>query len=241
MAIAFPTVSATSFSIQGRETLSSLRNASLASSVRGAEPAIPSGILSQSGAPVVLTQQEGRALLSTSLAAGRSILAGLEAIQDSLGLAANSSLTQTNAAILNRNGTRVSSLNIESQAGRVRNLIDQLAAAATVGGANLLLSNGRGVDIQTGAFGGSIRIGGQALDADGLGLGSLAAINQNDARLSVSEVTRAISRARERLGNLEFLQGALDFSNPSTQTFGRLLTAGSTDALPRGSFVNLSA
>ena len=243
MAIEFSSVSSVQIALTGRQALRfiGVQRATSTGVVEG-DPALPGGI--KAGRfnlePVVLNVNDAGTALAKAVVAAFGILGALQAIENTLGIATQSSLVNPSAGIL-ADGTRVSRLNIHSEVRRVIKGIDTLVERSAFKNANLISSVARDIRIQTTGFGGRLTVVPQPLDSTSLGIAGLNALTDEEAELAVRLVVKAITLARTRVGNLESLQVAVGAAAAAAQSFTRAFGADISDILQRGSFVNLTA
>jgi hypothetical protein len=244
MAIEIATLSSNRIVVAGREALDAIGRLERAERPTPSPGGLASELTADGGGRrgVTLSVADAAALLAKSLAAGQGIVGALTTLQGSLRVAATQgALVSPLAGVVVDERTRVSGVNIQAAAGRVVGAIGDLVKATAFGGANLIASGGPAVTIQTGEFGGSIRVSPQPLDAAGLGIAGLAAISAVDARDASARVAAAVVVARDRLGNLQLLEQALGFATRGGQSVGALLDRTAASLLPRGSLVNFVA
>jgi len=176
--------------------------------------------------------------LSKSIAAGNAILSTLRALKALFKISADGGLVSASTNLM-FNETRVSRLNIHSQAQLAIAQIDKVTEAAQFDYVRLISSKGYNVSLQTTAYGGSITVVPQPLDSAGLGIGELDLISDIGVEKALSAINDAILLAETRLGRLKDLYGALSGESPFTSAIGDLISGAKSSNLPRGSLVNL--
>ena len=224
-----------SFAVNARQALAAFGRAPATARPAGEVPA--AFALERTGGGITLDTADARSAIETSLLAGSSILNALRTLADAFLLATSSGLVgpSTNLTL---DGTRISGVVITAQGQRLARAIDSLVANAAVSGANLIKSNAGRVTIQTTQFGGRITVSPQPLDSAGLGIQGLSAVTPDEARVSLARIIDAISRAGQRVTNLEVLRDSLAPGGALTNELSRLLNTSSPGFLPRGSLVN---
>jgi hypothetical protein len=199
--------------------------------------------------PIGLDVASARAALSTAIEDARAIVDTLARLEDAVTEARTSSLVG-DLAQLAVGGTRISRLNIQTEARRALADINALVASSARGGVNLIASDSRPVEVQTTRFGGSITIAPQPLDSAGLGLGAPGLDGRVTGFKAVTdaEIARAgdaLAQARElasrRLLTLQTIQERLDFTSAAGQAVRTLDLNSRVTLLTRGSVVDLIA
>lgn len=182
-----------------------------------------------------------RSALSRSVVAGNSIINALKALEKALERADQSSIVSSETSLLAGDGTRISAVNIQSEARNIIKRIDSLVEKSAFDGINLISSRSQPVALQTSSYGGAVNIQPQPLDSQGLGLGSIDLLSQNGIDEARHAVRNALATATSRQDRLEELQRAIGGANLNRQGLARVLTNGQSEALPSGSLVNLFA
>jgi len=228
-----------STTLVGRQTLARVGPASGSGRLTIPNGAFPGQLnASREAGPITLNISQASTVVGTSLIAGAGILSTLRALENGLSVATQSGIVSPNTNLLDGAGTRISRVNITSQAKRIIGAIDSLVDTAGIGSANLIASGGRRVTVQTTEFGGRITISPQPLDSLGLGISDLSALTANQAQSALAKVRTAITLAETRISNLEVLQSNLGQGSGVSQAFVRIINGGDTAFLPRGSLVN---
>ncbi len=239
MAIEIGSSASLQFALDARQTLGSVAASAGTGPLRAADEDLPGNLrASRSRGPVVLDINKGTTAVATALVASAGVLSALRALESGLRTALNDGLTSPITNHLSADGSRVSRVNITSQAQRVTKAIDKLVDSAAVGSANLISSTSRRISIQTTRFGGSVTVSPQPLDSAGLGIAELSALTHDEAELALAKVGNAIIIAERRIDNLNALQDGLGFGTPTSQLFLQLVNSGPSSFLPPGSLVN---
>jgi hypothetical protein len=191
-----------------------------------------------SEARIVLGGAQAQTALSLAVLSGHGIVAALKALQSSAALAGHESLVSplTNLTI---SGTRISRLNLHSDANRALSLIDNLVQQSEFANANFISSNGANIQLKTTRFGGSINIAPQPLNSAGLNLKNINLLTQAGAEDAAARLQLAINSATRRVGSLGALQQALTNSDFTGAALSALISNISGDGLPVGSLVNV--
>lgn len=223
------------FAIDAQQTLTALGRIS---GSQVPEPEFPEALdLQRNRTGTPLNIRDALAAIDIALIAGTKILAALEALSDAFQLATKKGLTGPLAGLTLR-GTRISGVNITSQAGRLVDAIDDLVKSAEISGANLISSSARPTTLQTTQFGGQITVSPQALDSVGLGIEDLRGITREEALSALASLGNAITLARIRLDNLGVLRNSLTPGRGISNEITRVLNSGTSGFLPLGSLVN---
>lgn len=245
MADEFSVSSAASIAIIGRQTLASVRASGAAFPTFATN--LPSGIAVRDPGrnPASLGIDDARTTLGIAVAAGRGVVAALQALAGALAIADHDSFVSPSSDIA-PGGTRVSRVNIQAEARRLIAAVNDLIAAAGANGANFIASDGAPIRVQTTRFGGTIEISPQPLDSAGLGLGtpdldgalsSFRSLTDQDVTVARGAVANALNLAQRRVQNLETLQRGLAFSSAELQAFVSTL-GGNSGLLQRGSVID---
>lgn len=236
---------ATQLNRSGSLAVSRVQTATVTNKVVAATPSRSTpntlGLSLNANLPVTLSVTQAQTATSNALDAGSQILADLQNLDSQLSTAISSGLVATDANLTTADGTRVSRLNITSDARRTLNAIDKLVQQAGVGGANLISSASGRITIQTTEFGGRVTVQSQPLDTRGLNLQGLQALTQDQAIEARTRVRAAIATATVRLNSLQGLNGSLQFLSGTTQSFLNFGNEQVFAGAVRGRLVNLSA
>ena len=139
------------------------------------------------------------------------------------------------------NGTRVSRLNLEAQAELIVGRIDTLVSSTQFRSANLVSSSHGHVRIQTTHYGGSLSIIPQPLDSVGLGIGGLNFLTNQGVDNALGAINTARSLAGVRVDRLKSLESALTNNDLFASNIIEIIANSSSNVLPRGSVVNVTA
>ena len=201
---------------------------------------LPDGLEAGSLFPAkqTLDTATARVALTKTIAAGNAILATLKALRALVKIAADDGLVSANTELMFEE-TRVSRLNIHTQAQLAIAQIDEVTEAAQFNYVKLISSKGYNVSLQTSAYGGSLTIVPQPLDSVGLGIADLELISDDGVDKALDAINGAIMLAGNRLVRLKALNGALSGVNPFTSAIADLTSGAKSSNLPRGSLVNL--
>lgn len=197
--------------------------------------------LSGGASPIRFVHSDAIKLVNAAVANGSAIEQALQELLRALEVADTASAVSVNANRLDKNGTRISVVNISSQMHRLMDRIDDLAKAAEVKNGNLLSSRGRKVRIQTSAFGGRLDVAPQPLDVKGLGLEGMDLLANGGITDARGRVSKASLLTSQRLMRLEALQRAL--GDPYTQysEFQKVAGDFSFDKTALGGVIDLRA
>ena len=198
------------------------------------------GIRTSGGSPLRFTRPKAAALVNAAVSYGSAIEQSLQDLQKALAIADRAGTVSVNANRLDRNGSRISVVNIGAQMGRLLDRIDKFAKAAAVGNGNLLSSRGRSVRIQTSAFGGRLDVAPQPLDVEGLGLSGLNLLSNGGIIEARNKVARAGVLAGQRMLRLDALQRALGDTYQQYSAFQQVARDFSLNETARGAVINLS-
>ena len=237
-------VSAAQFALQGREALTSLAKGASVSARLGTDTVrLPNGLRpgAFSETRIGLNTKDARNALTFALAAGRTILDALGTLEKIAALADHPSLVNPNFNLLVDDGTRLSRLNIDAQAGLIIGRIDILVATTKFRSANFLSSSGGNINIQTSRYGGSINVIPQPLDSVGLGIANLDFLTDDGVNAAVSAIDQALRIAGVRIDRLATLHSALNNPDVFASGITDIISNATSDVLPRGSAVNLVA
>ncbi|MBT6096205.1 MAG: hypothetical protein HOH04_15070 [Rhodospirillaceae bacterium] len=243
MATEISAVSNISFASAGARAVSSLRGGTSFSGITGAADTVLKPIGGSPGRFVevraALNRADTRTALDTAVAAGTGILSALKDLRSGFRVAA-SSVVNPSANLHDGNGSRVSALNIQAQAGILLDAIDKLVKSAEISGANLISSTGLPVRLQTTAFGGGLNVLPQPFDSVGLGLDNVNLIANGGVDAALAAVNKAIYVAEQRLERLEILQRAAGGATSVNRQFlARALSGAGASPLDRGALVDL--
>lgn len=242
MALEISATSSTAFVYAARRTTAALRSSPSVPAITAGADAVfaPEGTRFGRFSEVraVLSRTDSRAALRNAVKAGTGIVGALKDLRSGFKLAA-SSLVNPSANLLDGNGSRVSVLNIQAQAGILFNAIDNLVDAAKAGNANLISSASTTVRLQTTAFGGSIELPPQPLDTAGLGLGDVNLLEVGGVNAGLAAINSAITLAEQRLERLESLQRATGDGTVGSQFLSSVLSGFGSTTLQRGTLVDL--
>ncbi|MDH3335389.1 MAG: hypothetical protein OEL50_01980 [Rhodospirillaceae bacterium] len=133
------------------------------------------------------------------------------------------------------NAQSLNTINNEIQRG-LRS-INSIISASTISGANILSSFSRTVALQTTKFGGRVDIDPRPLDTNALGLSGIKALNKSDAKVALGAISYAISNAKEKAAELQYIQNGIQSAKSSFS--GKF--AGGSSILPAGSLIDLLA
>ena len=201
--------------------------------------ALPEGLSTTRASPRVtdVSIEQARSLLSNSLTAAYQIRDALETLNDTVQLAATSSLTSSLSAVA-PGGTRVSGVNIQATATRITQAIDSLVASTFSNGISLISSTSGPIRIQTTEFGGRISVSPQALDSAGLNIQNLDTVFRADAQDAKFRPDIAVANSLSRIATLETLASSLRFDTATSRSLANALSV-SDGRDARGSLVNL--
>jgi hypothetical protein len=188
---------------------------------------------------VGLSTENAKAAFLLGVAAGDAIVFALKSLRSMVALADHKSLVSPSTALF-IDQTRISRLTRQSESNVLISEIDRLVAATTYKRANLIAEGAPNIRIQTSAYGGIIEISPQPLDSFGLGIAGLDLLSDAGVVQAVVAVDRAIHLADFRLDRLKRVSNALANIDVFSSELARLLSNGQSNALPRGSIVNLA-
>ena len=228
----------------GASALSSLRRSTFSRGFQGSEnTAVTDGVSPGRFADVrvTLNRPVANRVVAIGVAVGNGVTSGLRDLRTAVELAGHSSLVSTETNLLNANGTRISVVNIQAQAGILLDRIDRLVESAAFRGVNIISSNSPTIRLQTTRFGGGVNIQAQALDRAGLGLENLDLLSVGGIKQTLARIEEAIVRADQRVDRLESLQRGLSGASASGQFLSNALGGFGSATLDRGALVNLIA
>lgn len=250
MANDFFAVSALSISQTGSQALS--RGAKPATSPNPLSPGAvplarpPAGVLPSGAtqiadgrAPANLGVSQARTMVRASILAADQILNALASLADSVGLAAQSSLSSGLVGV-QPGGTRISGVNIQASASRLLQAIDNLVDSVGTSGVNLISGSSRSIQVQTTEFGGRLTIAPQPLDTASLGIADLATIDRSDAQGALGRIESAQRAVLSRLQTLESIERALEGGSGVVSREVSRAVAGGDGLTSRGALVDIS-
>jgi hypothetical protein len=227
----------------GRDAISAVGRGASAKEIGSDTVRLPDGLRSGpfSDVRIGLNTADAQTHLAFAIAAGNTIIDALETLKRVADLADHASLVSTSTALTVDNGTRVSRLNLEAQAGLIVGRIDTLVNSAQFRSANLISSSHGQVRIQTTHYGGSLGIIPQPLDSIGLGIGGLNFLTDQGVDNAAGAINTARSLAGVRVDRLKSLQSALGNNDLFASNITDIIANSSSNVLPRGSVVNVTA
>lgn len=160
------------------------------------------------GGAKTLTADQGVAAVTKGVGNATAIFASLASLQEAVRDA-----TPANGAALDKDAAKALTDRIRAVAQQV----DQLAAGATAGGANLL-SGTSGRVVIAGTTGDQVSIAAQGLDSRSLALTDLSASDAKGLRAATGKIALAVGKAQMAVFTLEAAKGALSAPAPNPAT-----------------------
>ena len=229
--------------LRGRDAISAVGRSASAREIGSETVRLPDGLRSDPFADVRvgLSTADARTHLAFAIAAGNTIVDALDTLKRVAELADHASLVSPSTALTVDNGTRVSRLNLEAQAELIIERIDTLVSSTQFRSANLVSSSHGHVRIQTTHYGGSLSIIPQPLDSVGLGIGGLNFLTNQGVDNALGAINTARSLAGVRVDRLKSLESALTNNDLFASNIIEIIANSSSNVLPRGSVVNVTA
>lgn len=155
-----------------------------------------------------LTADQGAAAVAKGASDATAVFAQLASLQDELKKA-----TPADGGALDKDAAKA----INDKIKAVAKQFDQLAAGATVGGANLLSGTSSKI-VVTGKAGDQVNVTAQGLDSRSLALGNLDVSDAKSLRAAAGKIALATGKAQMAVFTLEAANGALTPppANPAT-------------------------
>ncbi len=243
LAVSVGAVYTAQLALLGRDAVSSVSRTTSSKEIGSDTVRLPDGLRSDpfSAVRIGLSTADAKTHLAFAIAAGNTIVDALETLKSLADLANHRSLVSPSTALLVDNGTRASRLNIEAQAGLIVQRIDTLVNSAQFRSANLISSSHGNVRIQTTRYGGSLSIVPQPLDSVGLGIANLDFLTDDGVDNAIGAIGTARSLAGVRFDRLKSLHSALGSNDLFTSTIIEIIANSTSNVLPRGSVVNVTA